>query len=291
LVTQSSELDLSVQRFGIIAGGGQLPILIDRSLREKGEESVLFTYPGCTHELLLSDPRSIQISLGKIGAMLRCLKEKKVTHLVMAGHFRRPSFSELAFDWTGGKWFRAYLKSLQGENSLLSFISNQLEKEGFQIISPQDILQNLCFAPGIHTHQGPSPEDLRDIERGFEVLAHTSTLDMGQAVVVQQGWILGLEGAEGTDELIRRCGLLARPGKKPVLVKTPKTQQDLRLDPPVVGQSTVEGLIQEKFAGLAIDTKTLVLDQDTVKAKADQAGLFLCVQGARNLKGKETACG
>lgn len=52
----------------------------------------------------------------------------------------------------------------------------------------------------------PSAEDLRDIAYGIEVLKALSPLDVGQAVIVDEGRILGIEAAEGTQELIARCG-------------------------------------------------------------------------------------
>ena len=51
-----------------------------------------------------------------------------------------------------------------------------------------------------------------------------ATFDIGQAVVVQQDVVLGVEAAEGTDALIARCGSLRREGPGGVLVKLSNSQ-------------------------------------------------------------------
>ena len=101
-------------------------------------------------------------------------------------------------------------------------------------------------------------------------------LDIGQAVVVQQGVVLGVEAIEGTEALIARCGALARPGARPVLVKTAKPDQERRVDWPTIGTDTIDQLRTAGFAGLALGAgRVLVLDRPAIIAAADGAGLFV----------------
>ena len=79
-----------------------------------------------------------------------------------------------------------------------------------------------------------------DITRGVKVAFVLGQLDVGQAVIVQQGLVLGMEGIEGTDELIKRCGGYKRKGSGGVLVKLRKPQQDMRIDLPTIGVKTIE---------------------------------------------------
>ena len=62
-------------------------------------------------------------------------------------------------------------------------------------------------------------------------------LDIGQCVVVRRQVVVALEAIEGTDETIRRGGLLAGAGA--VVVKVSKPHQDLRFDVPAVGLDTI----------------------------------------------------
>jgi UDP-2,3-diacylglucosamine hydrolase len=92
----------------------------------------------------------------------------------------------------------------------------------------------------------------KDIVRGLEVLRALSPLDVGQACVVQGGVVLGIEGPEGTDGLIQRCGALKFKGPGPVLIKTLKLGQETRVDRSVIGPETIQNAAREGFSGIAI---------------------------------------
>jgi DUF1009 family protein len=99
---------------------------------------------------------------------------------------------------------------------------------------------------------------------------------VGQAVVVQQGLVLGVEAIEGTDALLARCGTLRREGVGGVLVKLAKPGQDRRLDLPAVGPETVRNAAAAGLVGIAFGAgATVLLDRGATVAAADAAGLFL----------------
>src|SRR3546814_1123303 len=52
--------------------------------------------------------------------------------------------------------------------------------------------------------------------------------DVGQATIIQDGLVLGVEALEGTDALLARCGPLRRAGPGGVLVKLRKPGQERR---------------------------------------------------------------
>jgi len=101
-------------------------------------------------------------------------------------------------------------------------------------------------------------------------------LDIGQAVVVQQGMVLGVEAIEGTDVLIERTASLRREGPGGVLVKLAKPQQDNRFDLPTAGPDTVERMKQAGLRGLAIQAgRSLLVERQKTVAMADEAGIFI----------------
>ena len=110
----------------------------------------------------------------------------------------------------------------------------------------------------------------------MEVASELGRLDIGQAVIVQQGLVLGVEGIEGTDELIRRCGDYRRKGDGGVLVKLRKPQQDMRIDLPTIGARTVERAHESGLRGIAVHTGNgLIVDEAEVIRLADKYGLFV----------------
>ena len=100
--------------------------------------------------------------------------------------------------------------------------------------------------------------------------------DVGQATVIQDGLVLGVEALEGTDALLARCGPLRRQGPGGVLVKLRKPGQERRADLPTIGVATVEAAAQAGLRGIAVEAGgTLVVDAPAVTDAADRAGLFL----------------
>ena len=95
--------------------------------------------------------------------------------------------------------------------------------------------------------------------------------------VVQAGLVLGLEALEGTDALITRCADLRTQSREaPLLIKTAKPQQDLRLDLPALGPTTVALLAAQGYGGVALEAgKSLLIAREESCKLADEAGLFL----------------
>ena len=93
---------------------------------------------------------------------------------------------------------------------------------------------------------------------------------------MQQGLVLGVEGIEGTGELVRRCGDYKRKGEGGVLVKIRKPQQDMRVDLPTIGDKTVQVAYEAGLSGIALHAGNglIVNEKETVKL-ADKLGLFV----------------
>ena len=123
----------------------------------------------------------------------------------------------------------------------------------------------------------PSEDELADIRRGLDVVQQIGRLDIGQAAIVQNGFVIGVEGAEGTDRLIQRCAEFVNPDLPGgVLVKAAKPTQDRRVDLPAVGLSTIEHVVAAGLRGIAVETdRALVVDREDMVTAADAAGIFL----------------
>ncbi len=125
----------------------------------------------------------------------------------------------------------------------------------------------------------PSQSQLQDIEKGKSVLMGLSQFDIGQALVIEQGLVLGIEAIEGTDALIQRCALLKRNdglATSPLLIKMSKLRQDKNLDLPTIGLHTIKELARLGYGGLAIEAdRTLIVDKIKVVEAICHANLFL----------------
>jgi DUF1009 family protein len=264
-------------KLGIIAGGGSLPCkIIEQCLLEQREYFILALAGHADPEYLKSHPHQF-IQLGNIGTALELLRTYKVKEVLMAGHVKRPSFSSLKLDYMGVKLLARITKNkLLGDDHVLKVIAKFLEEHGFKVIGPDDVLKKLLSPGGILGTISPLPQDLLDIELGIKYLAQIGQFDIGQAVIVQNLRILGVEAAEGTDELIKRCGQLH--GKTPggVLVKLKKPEQDVRIDLPTIGTRTIQLAHKAVLSGIAISAHgTIILEFEQVLAEANKLGLFV----------------
>ena len=263
-------------RLGIVAGGGRLPRRLVESCRAAGRDVFVLALEGAAEPETVRGVPHAWCRMGAAVTGLSLLRENNVTDLVLAGSVRRPSLGMLRPDWRAAKLFARIGYRAIGDDGLLSAIVSELEKEGFRVIGPDQLLDGELVGVGPLGAVLPGPQSEADIERGLSIACALGALDIGQAVIVQQGLVLGVEALEGTDELIRRCGELRREGPGGVLVKIEKPGQERRADRPTIGPRTVALAAEAGLAGVAVEADaTIVLDQDEVIRAADRAGLFV----------------
>jgi len=263
---------------GILAGGGELPLRVARAARDAGRPVFAVVLSGWGDPAQWAGlPHAVERP-GAAGRILSRLRAEGVRQLVLTGRARRPSVAALRPDAVGVRVVaRIGTGFLMGDDGLLRAVARVLEEEGFEVVSPQSVLAGLLPPSGLLNRAAPPDEAARaDIRRGVAVCRALGAADVGQAVVVQQGLVLGVEAIEGTDALLARCGELRREGRGGVLVKLAKPGQDRRLDLPAVGPDTVRNAAAAGLAGIAFEAgATVLLDRERTVAAADAAGLFL----------------
>lgn len=265
------------KKLGIIAGGGSLPRSLIEHCRKQGRSFfVLAIKDNADPATIGDDVPHLWIRLGQAGTGFKRFAEEKVEEVVMIGTIRRPTLKELIPDLRTTAFFIKIGDKALGDDGLLRAVVKEIESEKMRVVGIHEVMNDLLVKPGLLTRKKPSAEDKRDIKRGVEVAFELGRLDVGQSVVVQQGLVLGAEGIEGTDELIKRCGGYKRKGSGGVLVKLRKPQQDMRIDLPTIGCKTVENAKASGLNGLAIHAgNTLIVDQEEVIKLADKLGLFI----------------
>jgi hypothetical protein len=269
-------------KLGVIAGGGELPARLVAACRAEGREVFVLAITGHAEAGRLAAVPQAWIRLGEVGRGIDILKENGVGELVMAGPVRRPSLRDLCPDWRTARFFaRLGVKAL-GDDGLLKAVIGELESEGFRVVAVHSILGDLLAESGVWGCHQPDDQAMADIERGLAVASGLGALDVGQAVVVQQGIVLGVEAAEGTDRLLARCGELRRNGPGGVLVKVAKPGQEKRVDLPTIGVETVKNSAAAGLRGVAVEAgAAIVVNRPEVVAEADAAGLFVCGVAAK----------
>lgn len=267
----------SPPKLAVLAGRGRLPAAVLRAAIDGGRDVFVLAFEGETDPTLVNGFDHAWVKLGAVGQAIRHLHQAGAEDVVMIGGIHRPALSEIKLDLRGMQVMaRIGLKAARGDDVLLSTIVGELEKEGFRVLGADDVIKPMLAPKGCMTRREPDDGSWRDIHLGIDAARRLGDLDIGQAVVVQQGVVLGVEAIEGTDALLERAGRLRRPGQRAVLVKMKKPKQDRRADLPTVGARTVEGAIAAELAGIAVHAgHCLMVERAEMIARADEAGLFI----------------
>jgi DUF1009 family protein len=268
---------------GLIAAGGVMPFAVADSLTARGIDSVVFALKGACDPQAVMRFRHHWISVGQVGRAVKLFRAENCRDLVFIGTLVRPALSEIRLDWRTLRAIGSLVAAFRGgDDHLLSGIGRILEQDGFRMVGIKDVAPDLLMPEGCITRASPDDNAAADIARGREVLRALSPFDIGQAAIVIDGHVVGVEDIEGTDGLLARVARLRGEGRirakaaRGVLVKAPKSGQDLRFDLPTMGPRTVEGAAAAQLAGIAIVAgNTIVVEPQTMIEAADAAGLFV----------------
>jgi DUF1009 family protein len=265
-----------LSKLGILAGSGPLPRRLVDTCKAQGRPVFVLAFTGETEPATVAGTDHAWVRVGAVGKAIALLKEAACRELVLAGPVRRRSPMAFRPDWRGLQFFARVGRSAWGDDGLLSAVVGELEAEGFRVIGAEAILPTLLAPAGAFGARAPDADAMADIARGIEILSALGSLDIGQAIIVQQGVVLGIEAVEGTDRLMERCRDLHREGRGGVLVKMPKPGQESRVDLPTIGSRTVERAHRAGLVGIAVQAgTTIVLDRDAIGGLADRLGLFV----------------
>ncbi|MEO0343486.1 MAG: UDP-2,3-diacylglucosamine diphosphatase LpxI [Pseudomonadota bacterium] len=270
-----------MSRTAVIAGAGALPQLLATTLAK--EETPLIVDFQTSPLVWASDFDVQKAEFEKAGALFAALQKSGVTHVVFAGGMSRPKLNPLRMDRAFLAKAPKLLRAMRGgDDGLLRVIASWFEEEGFKIKSPQDIMSDLLAPAGVWGRHVPNEQDDLDMDRGVQILEVLSAQDVGQACVVSNGVCFGIETVQGTDTLLTFVETTSKKLNPPaltgqgVLVKLPKSGQELRVDLPSIGVDTVKSAKAAGLSGIAVkESGALVLGMSDVVAHADDLGLFL----------------
>lgn len=259
---------------GIIAGNGLLPISLANSFIKQGGQCYIAALEGEANPVLYKDFTHQFFKIGMVKPIIEYFRKYDVKNIILAGSVNRPNLRSIKVDLMGSRLLARILKQkFLGDDKLLSIVTDFLEEKGFKVISSYEILRT---NNDVMTIAVPSRIDNTDIELGIKLLDSIGYLDVGQSVIVDNGYIIGIEAAEGTDNLIERCSYLRKNSIGGVLIKMMKKDQDTRIDIPTIGAETISNLANYGYKGLAIQKdKVIILEIERTIGLANECGLFI----------------
>jgi len=264
------------KKIGLIAGYGEFPLELTRSLNASGfEVHVVAAKEETSPDIEKLASSVCWLHVGKIGGMIKAFQAAGVKQVIMAGKVQKLHlFRNFRPDFVAVKALLSL--SDRRDDSIMLKITQLLSDAGITVLSQVQYAGEMIAQEGLLFGVKPSKKQMQDIGFGITQASGIAALDIGQTVVVQDCAVLAVEAIEGTDEAIKRGGKLG--SGKAVVVKVAKPKQDLRFDVPAIGPDTLHVMHASGCHVLAVEAGcTLLIERSQLDALAKKYGV--CVYG------------
>jgi DUF1009 family protein len=271
------------KRLAIIAGAGEIPLLIAQGESGAGRNPFVVEVDGFADQNFTAYEH-VRLPVTRIGGMQKAMRDAGCDAVCFIGRITRPDFKSLmGLDTAAMALLPKITQAARyGDDALMRVIIDSFEKKGLSAIGADQVMASLVPSPGVLGSIKPDAVAKSDISKALKIAALIGEQDIGQGAIVANGLVLAVEAQEGTDQMLMRVARLPEDirgsAAKPVgvLGKTPKPQQERRIDMPTIGLKTVDGVKHAGLAGIAVRAgNALVPRMEETIAAADAAGIFI----------------
>lgn len=270
MLNQTGVLPDKKMKIGLIAGGGQFPVLFSKKAVKKGYQVFAAGFYSETDKILSNHVEELKwLYLGQVSKLIKYFRQHQITKAVMLGGIEKTNiFKDIRPDFKA----LSFIAKTAGthDDSVLSSFADLLSKEGIQILPSTFLLPELISPKGCWTKRKPDKAEKKDIVQGWKIAKEIGKLDIGQCIVICNGTVLAVEAIDGTDETIKRGGLLSHRNGA-VVVKLSKPSQDLRFDLPSSGCQTIEQMHESGARVLVLEAeKSIAFDREEMVRLANK---------------------
>ena len=265
-----------MNNIGIIAGGGKLPITIGNNLIKKNFKVFFFVIEEFFSTVHYKDLDVTLINLKSAKKIIESLQSKNIDSIIMAGNIKRPSITDLSFDFQTFKLAKNLLLNKTGDNSLLVSIKKYFMDNGFDYFHWKEYCPDLFANNDNLTKIKPTRKARDNLNKAMSIFRSFGEIDVGQSMIIQNKIVLGLEAVEGTDNLMIRCKDYKNSGDRGILVKFAKYNQSNILDIPTIGENTIKLLNECEYEGIFLEKDScLIIDKEKTVDLANQYKVFI----------------
>jgi DUF1009 family protein len=206
------------------------------------------------------------LKIFQLKKIFETLRINKIKNLLFLGKIKRPNLSHFKRDGEIEKYIPILLNSYQqGDGKILSSVLEIFIQNGFRIISPREVSKSF-FLNTEELDELNYNKDAIDVDKSKKLLNKISKFDNAQSIVCVSGYIIAIEAAEGTDNLLNRVfdvrkNLNQLKFKDGILVKIPKKSQSKLVDLPVIGLNTLKLIKKANLNGIAIYPKYTLIHE------------------------------
>jgi hypothetical protein len=262
---------------GLIAGEGIFPLLVARGARAAGRRVVAAAFGGSAWPELRNEVDIFKwVGVVRMGQWIRVLKSAGCSEAILVGRvakekmYSRWRYLRYIPDVRTILMWSKNLHRDKRDSSVLGAIDRELASVGIHLIDQTKYCSEHLATPGVMTRVTPTEPQWADIRYGWEICQTVSRLDIGQSIAVVDKNVIAVEAVEGTNGMIERAGKLCKVGGWS-LIKVSNIHQDMRLDVPTVGTTTIEKLHANRASALVLEPgKTIMLEKSKVLELAER---------------------
>ena len=266
---------------GLVLGETHVGNYIVRKLKIKKQKYIIIDIS--KKKIFKSDKNSFSLSIGQLGKAISLLKKNKCKKIIFAGRVKRPNFTKTRFDFKALYYLPQILRSSKkGDAYIIKEIIKIFQKEKFKIINQTFFNKELVLKKSCITKNKPDSINKKDIAIGRKVVKDLKNNNVGQAIVVRNANVIALENHLGTDLMLNRANKIIKKftnnkKRQGVLLKFPKSNQDLRIDLPTIGIKTIKKCINIGLKGIVVKANyNIFLDRDRSISLANKNKMFIC---------------
>jgi DUF1009 family protein len=216
------------------------------------------------------------VGVTRLGRWLRVLRSAGCTEAIMVGRVTKTRmydrwryFRYIPDLLTAKVWFTR-LRHDRTPQAMLSAIADTLSQRGITLIDSTTYTRDQLATPGVMTQRLPTESQWIDIRAGWDICQQISRMDVGQSVAILNRDVIAVEALEGTNAMIERAGQLCKVGGW-TLIKVANKQQDMRMDVPTIGVTTLEKLHAARAGCVVLEPgKTVLLEKQKVLELAER---------------------
>ncbi len=261
---------------GLIFGETSFPIQILKKIKKKNLKYLIIDL---TKGKFKKDKHSYNVSIGQFGRVIKILKENNCKKVLFAGKVKKPNFSKLRLDFKGIYYISRIIRSSKlGDAAILKEIIKILKQERISTIDSLTFNPELTLKKGNYSRTKPNRENKIDINKAITTLNRLGKYNFSQGVVVRNRKVVAIEGRGGTEKMLKKCKS-KKFRNRGVLVKFPKSKQDLRIDLPTVGLRTLTQCKSAGLKGIVLKSKkNIFLERKKCISFANKNKMFISVR-------------
>ena len=258
---------------GLFLGDTDFPKIVLRKIKRLNIK--YFIIDLSKNNIFKNDKNSFRISIGKFGKIIDLINKKKTKRVLFAGKITKPNFSTLRLDLKGIYYMPIILKAAKfGDAAILKTIIKILNSEKIKVIRSNFYNPELSLKSGNYSKIKPNLRDVSSIKKGIKYFKSLNNLDHVQAIIVKDDNIVATEGRQGTKKMLSKL----KKKTEGILIKLPKSKQDLRLDLPTIGFNTLKDCKKFGLKGIVLKSMhNIFLDKYKCISFANKNKIFIKV--------------